>query len=94
MPKKLTTYFFSTKNPYLADYTRQHAFYNCQSCNSFGTILFIHSIYFLDGLDIDKQKFTGRIATSKNVISSQGALNYEGIITKENPNKTAPGERK
>ena len=50
--------------------------------------------FFLDGLDVTKQKFTGRIDTSKNVISSQGALNYEGIITKENPNKTAPGERK
>ena len=49
--------------------------------------------FFLDGLDVTKQKFTGRIDTSKNVISSQGALNYEDIITKENPNKTAPGER-
>ena len=61
--------------------------------------LFLHYIIypfniFLDGLDVTKQKFTGRIDTSKNVISSQGALNYEGIITKENPNKTAPGVRK
>ena len=54
----------------------------------------INSIYFSDGLDITKQEFAGRIATSKNVISSQGALNYEDIITKENPNKTAPGVRK
>ena len=54
----------------------------------------INSIYFSDGLDITKQEFAGRIATSKNVISSQGALNYEGIITKKNPNKTSvPDER-
>ena len=55
--------------------------------------IFIYSISFVDGLDVTKQKFTGKIDTLKNVISSQGALNYEGIITKENPNKTAPGER-
>ena len=50
VPKRFTTYFFTTKNPYLADYTRQHAFYNCQSisrvCNSFCTLSSIHSISF------------------------------------------------
>jgi len=58
--------------------------FDCQKCEL---------IFQTNGLDVTKQKFTGRIDTSKNVISSQGALNYEGIITKENPNKTAPGER-
>ena len=58
------------------------------------TVGITYSISFLDGLDITKQKFTGKIGKKNTVISSQGALNYEGIIIKENPNKTAPGARK
>ena len=54
-------------------------------CNSFGIT---YSISFLDGLDITKQKFTGEIKKKGVVISSQGALNYEGINIKENPNGT------